>query len=197
MSVSITNEHDNYFSAGLDAYIPSSSSTRALETTENAGVSISYDFSAYNDAAANSEQNACIPIRRNDLGLTYDKGILIPYTYASSAYLYNFYPRISVTATAAYKIKVTARIKILKASYDDSPVSMTVSVGLAEGSITPLVTAVDNSFLVHSDEGWVDLTIIGICIAGTGIINFKLGQFDSNPDCLLLCDNWNAEIFDE
>ena len=194
MSAKITNEHDNYFSAGLDAYVPNPESGGSLSPGVE-DYELNYDCSKINYAT--NPKNACIPIRRNNLGLTYDRGILIPYTLDVTDQLYNFYPRVNVTYDDDFKIKCTARIKILKASYDSTPVSMTVGLGLA-GSTGDL-NSVDTSFLVHSDEGWVDLAIIGIVTKSSTsmIINFKIGQFDSNPDCLLLCDNWNAEIFDE
>ena len=191
MSTNITSVHDNYFSAGLTAYIAAASTSSLLVGAT--GINTIADYADESIAGAGSVwSDACIAIRRNDLGLTYDRGILIPFTSETTNLYYNFYPRITIVATTAHKLKCAARIKILKGSYDTSPISMTVGIGLAGAD----VAAVDTSFLVNSDEGWIDLTIIGICAGAGGTINFKLGQFDTNPDCFLLCDNWNAEIFD-
>ena len=74
---------------------------------------------------------------------------------------------------------------------------MTVGIGLAAAS-SEFANA-DKTLLIHSDEGWVDVTIIGICTFGsvaTHTINCKLGQFDTNPDCLLLCDSFQVEIIE-
>ena len=195
MSAEITNQVDNYFEAGLDCYMGQGG--KALTTTATNGTDTVYDYSDDNDASASDERNACIPVRRNGLGLTYDKGILIPYTLDGTDFLYNFYPRVDITYDDDFKLKFTARIRVIKASYDSTPVSMTVGIGLASG--TSDLAAVDNTFLVHSDEEWVDITTIALITKSSTsmTVNCKLGQFDSNPDCLLLCDNWQAEIYDE
>ncbi len=187
MSANVTSIHDNYFSAGLDAYIG-----------DDAVVAISASNATKDySTGATAASKAVIPVRRSNLGFTYDTGILIPYFNVGADY--TFFPFITVaTITADFKLKFTARIKILKASYDASPVSMTVGIGLAANNGE--FVDVDKTMLIHSDEGWVDLTIIGLdnfSAAADLIINCKLGQFDQNPDCLLLCDNWNAEIFDD
>ena len=192
MSIELEYINDNYFTTGLDSY---EGAGAALGLTGN---DTDDDYCNANSAAT---KNAVLPIRRSNLGLTYGMGILIPYSY-DGADVWNFYPRANLTSEASdnYLLKFTARIRIIKASYEITPVAVTVAIGCVSQNSSSCIPATYKKCLVHPDEGWIDLAIMGLCTvagAGTYVLNFKLGKFDANPDCLLLCDYWNVEIFKE
>ena len=153
-----------------------------------------------------------VAIRRKHIGASYDQCLLLPFNDddGNSFVIPNFSPLVVLTGSDSTNFMFKARVRVMQLTHnkmydltkaDDYSFKLTLAVTTAitgttvDFSVRPVVDAaivVYKDFIVHPNEGWVDLYLF--CnYESAATLNFCVLPTVDQADTVLLLDSWHID----